>query len=231
MIVKLISNNYTIYYQSKIDSTRLVSGRTSTVITPDLGSVRGYVLGFGFLLGEESFPQNLIRKILKFNYCVIYITDHIPSKPLIHPNLIYIVSGWEWLVHTCFLDYQIFSGVFSSGSGKSSRKLATRFLKITPYKCILLVTHKDLEKLNPPVIKDQKKDRYSLLVDTVTLADGRGLGDLLMLTVLFRYLVKQWEIDIYVRPESTPLFQYNPHIHQIISGKSTDVIREIYRCN
>ena len=222
MIVKLISENYKVCYQSKIDPKRLVSSRTSTILVEDLSKVKGYVVGFGCLLGEETLPKDLIKHLLASKYQVIYVTDQIPKSCLVHPNLIYVLSEWQWFTHTCFLDYQLFNGVFYSG--KRTKQLAYAFSKLTPFECPVLENSKQIKLLQPSLVTVQSKTP-SLLVDTVSFTGGRGLGDVLMTTVLLKYLSSKWVIDYYIRPNEAPVLQHNPYIRQILTGKENDLVK------
>lgn len=225
-MLKLISNEYEVFYQSRVHPTELVGNHSSTIFTPDTQLL---AVGFGALQGRDVFPRERIMGLLEEKVGVLYFCDSIPKFPIIHENMIYIVSNWSWFTHTALVDFYRAALTFSSGP--SSVGMDEKFSRLGKCKCKVLSPYEpDLKKfvagLNPASYSVNVPK--TLLFDTASFAGDRGLGDLLMATVVLKHLAtKGWKIDVLCHRGSAALFANNPAINQVFEAKfSLNVLRD-----
>ena len=212
-MLKLISEKYTVCYQSVVNPAYLVSFRTSTVTLPS-GETNNIILGFSSPMSGEVIKLDLIGALLERGFVVVLVTDRPPKPELLHKNLIYIVADWKWLTHTLFFDYHQFSGVFYCG--KESEVLAKNFKIISPYSIPIFTEISKCPQFITAVTEVKEPTTKRFLLDSVTACGQRGLGDILMTTVGAKYLSEHgWVVDYYVRDPAGEVLKNNPYIDKV----------------
>jgi ADP-heptose:LPS heptosyltransferase len=219
-VLKLISQNYKIFYSSKVNPTQLVSSNSSTIFEPE---GKYLSLGIGSIIGSEKFPKAFIEELIRRDFAVVYFCDEIPENVIIHPNIVYVVATWAWFTHTAFVDYHLFKLVF--GSGPATYPIAEKFIKLSCIDCKLvhpiLDSFATIEQLLielDPILRSKAHPEKpkTLLFDTVSFCPDRGLGDILMTTIALKKLVEQgWIVDYVVRKGAGQILKGNPYINKL----------------
>lgn len=175
-MLKLISENYTIHYQSSVDPTQLISHRTSTVFEP-----AGEYLAVGFCspLSNELFPIALVKELIAQNFGIILFCDEIPKNYIHSPHVVYVTSEWAWFSHTALVDYNKASCTF--GADKCTQTMAHKFMLLNHLKCDLLdpitTTYGKIKEIVDrcnPILRLSDKEEKTLLFDTVSFCLVKG---------------------------------------------------------
>lgn len=220
-MIKLISQNYKVYYSSGVDPTKLVVANSSTVFDPE---GKYLALGIGSILSNEAFPRNFIEELIRRDFGIVYFCDELPANAIIDPHIVYVIATWAWFSHTAFVDFHVFRLVF--GSGKATKKVAEKFAQLGAVSCHILDPILDslasvdslVIELDPELKAKKSQSAKTLLFDTVSFCPDRGLGDILMTTIAVKKLVEQgWKVDYVVRKGAAQLLQGNPYINKIWS--------------
>jgi len=210
-----------IYYKS---NNKLISQTTSTVTTPF--NAHPYALIYASHIFNKEYQVKLINKLIISNFVIIYYCDKLPDKPIIHKNIIYILSPWRYFDTNTIQDVNLFSCV--SGTGRKGKVIANQYAR--KFHKLLIYNVEDIQKVTKQII-ERKKEKITILFDTIYQCSDRGLGDILMTTAILEGLKKKFNADItYVcKPRAVPLLEYNPTISKVITKyEDADVMNYTY---
>ena len=164
----------TIFHTRK---NKLVNQTTSTVVTPF--ESHPYALIYASHLFNNDYQTKLISQLVNKNFVIIYFCDKLPNNPIIHKNIIYIISPWRYFDTSTIRDINLFSCV--SGTGRKGKIIAAQYAR--QFHKPLVSTAEDIKKVTKQII-ERKNEKTTLLFDTMYQCSDRGLGDILMTTAI-----------------------------------------------
>lgn len=204
--IRLITDEAEIFTQNPLKPSELLS-TTNYVFHEPKGNFRivGYVQHY-----ENKAIHPLVKEAIANNVGVVYICDELPEKPIVHPNVVYVKVGFEWFIHTLFINPLQFKGSFSD---EESARTSRAFQSFTKYFIPIINTKEELENLC------QVHDENS---DAVIIDIQGGLGDHLLCIPTIKTLAKKYGRRVYILCEKQrkPCFDNLDYIAGFFHNKS-----------
>lgn len=190
--IRLVTNEAEIYEQNPLSTSELISNKNYVFYAPK-GNFKlvGYVQHY-----ENKTIHPLVKEAIANNIGVVYICDELPANPIVHPNIVYVKVGFEWFIHTLFINPLQFKGSFSD---KESNRTARAFQSFTKYFIPLVITKEDLENL----CRVHDDNREAVILDITG-----GLGDHLLCIPTIKTLAEKFKKKVYIlcEPHRKPCF-------------------------
>ncbi len=189
--IRLISNEINVHINAP-KNKYLIAQRTFIFPRP-----KGRVTIVGFV--EHAVSSRKIHPIvasaIEKDLGIVYVCDKLPDNPIVHPNIVYIETGWKWLIHTLFMNPLAFKGVFWQGQ---TEKLARAFSCFTKYKIPIIETVNQIKDFSEKAVKAQNR---------VLLEITGGIGDNLMVIPTIKTLADNGkEVHLLVDKGRTEVF-------------------------
>jgi len=197
-----------IYYKSKGLDTLYESN--GSVVFPPEGNF--LAVGFGFHHYKHKMDINLVYSLIEAGAGIVYVCDELPSNYILHDNIVYIKTGFNWFSHLLFKNPQVFKAVFHNNT-RDGIKYATAFSQFSGYRIPIIEDISHISKIKN--ITTQLKKTKKFLIETFD-----GIGDILMSLPSAYTLHKQgWKVSYFVHPNRASIFNNLEFIDKVYTNR------------
>lgn len=213
-LVKVFST----YRKTRFDLTEV---KTKKINFPS-GNYRFALIECYRIEDYDSYISDL-NNIINKDFYIIFITPKLPNKPLIHKNIIYVITPPKYMGILTFTNNTFSKFSFVLGLDEGGKIEAERVSR--KYLIEQIDTTKTLPCGKLCSIVSNEEDKLNILFDTNYEASGRGLGDILMTTPIIKQIKKEYpnaHLTYSTRSEGREILKNNPYIDAI----NTDLYNE-----
>lgn len=199
--IRLITDEVLSYLPDPSTEGKFVEQKSHIVPRP-----RGKFTVVGYVTHKRnrSKVHPFVNAAIQHDIGILYLCDHLPEKPIHHPNVHYLVCPDKWFIHTLFMNPLQFSAVFAS---KAINRLSAAFSEFTGYNIPRITRERDFKKLS----KDFEKNKNNILVEI-----KGGVGDHLMTIPTLKTLAsKGHTVHVLCDPHRNPCFHNLDYIKKI----------------